>query len=126
MRERREVCVWIADHELLELFGNWPTTYNRFVHFVGLPPDATPTHVVYEWKNRSFGVLFAHHSFDPVPEGCYAPELQREYETVQLDAFLTRLANGDPVALSALRSLAKQYLSNEEPSGALALNERPA
>ncbi len=128
MRERREVCVWIADYELLEMFVNRPVACRQYLRFPDLPPDAAAVAVTWDFMRRAYGVLFAHHSFNPVPDGMEAPSLMLDnrFEMVEMEPFLTRLENDDPVALAELQRLYDRYLSGCSSSSEALASDQPS
>lgn len=84
-RTRRVAVLWIGEEHILSLFSQSiskepPSFSIKLVSDAAyIIKDAKILRVTHGWDRCSFGFLLSHPSFDPIPEGCPAPDLSQKY-----------------------------------------------
>lgn len=68
-QDRRCKVWWVPQEKLIEIFSG-----RLEIH--GFPPDARITSVTACWERRSIGLMVESQSFDIVPDGMYAPDME--------------------------------------------------
>lgn len=82
--ERRVAVLWIGEEDMLQAFEIIMTGRDKYNHVLRLrdvpcPRDCKVLRVCQSFGRRAFGFLLEHESFDVVPDGQMAPNL--DYET---------------------------------------------
>lgn len=89
MKENRLKMVRITEEELVSAFTRTSAPHYVEIRNRQLPEGYVVERVLYDWSRRQFDVMVSHPSFDEVPDGKYAPDIEGDrlwaIEVVQVD-----------------------------------------